>query len=130
MLEPLWPGVVGEWADQAHHLADYLGDDHDLWVLREAARKKRDAFHVPADLDALVALIDRRRKQLQDKAWLLGARLYEPNRSGCMRGSGNIGGFGTKLPQHLTPKCDYKAQTSPSSTRDDVQSACFGKVTT
>ena len=78
MLEPLWPGVVGEWADQAHQLADYLGDDHDLWVLREAARKKSNDFPVPADLDVLRALIDRRRTQLQDKAWLLGARLYEP----------------------------------------------------
>ena len=78
MLEPLWPGVVGEWADQAHQLADYLGDDHDLWVLREAASKKSSDFPVPADLDALLALIDRRRAQLQDKAWLLGARLYEP----------------------------------------------------
>ena len=42
------------------------------------ARKKSADFPVPADLDALLALIDRRRKQLQDKAWLLGARLYEP----------------------------------------------------
>jgi CHAD domain-containing protein len=78
MLEPLWPGVVEEWADQAHQLADYLGDDHDLWVLREAAAKASADFPAPADLDALLALIDRRRAQLQNKAWLLGARLYEP----------------------------------------------------
>ena len=78
MLEPLWPGVIEEWADQAHRLADYLGDDHDLWVLREASKAKSDDFADAADLDALLALIDRRRKQLQDKARLLGARLYEP----------------------------------------------------
>jgi CHAD domain-containing protein len=78
MLEPLWPGVIEEWADQAHQLADYLGDDHDLAVLREAAKEKGGAFDDPAHLDALLALIDRRRKQLQDKAFLLGARLYEP----------------------------------------------------
>jgi CHAD domain-containing protein len=78
MLEPLWPGVIEEWADQAHQLADYLGDDHDLWVLREASKAKSDDFADAADLDALLALIDRRRRQLQDKARLLGARLYEP----------------------------------------------------
>ena len=77
MLEPLCPEVLGEWADQAHQLSEYLGDDHDLWVLREAARKKSADFSVPADLDALLALIDRRRTQLQKKASLLGARLYE-----------------------------------------------------
>jgi len=78
MLEPLWPGVIEEWADQAHQLADYLGDDHDLWVLREASKAKSGEFADAADLDALLALIDRRRSQLQDKARLLGARLYEP----------------------------------------------------
>jgi CHAD domain-containing protein len=78
MLEPLWPGVIEEWADQAHQLADYLGDDHDLWVLREASKRKSDDFADPADLDALLALVDRRRRQLQGKARLLGARLYEP----------------------------------------------------
>jgi CHAD domain-containing protein len=78
MLEPLWPGVVEEWADQAHQLADYLGDDHDLWVLRETSKRKSDDFADSADLDALLALIDRRRAQLQSKARLLGARLYEP----------------------------------------------------
>jgi CHAD domain-containing protein len=78
MLEPLWPGVIEEWADQAHQLADYLGDDHDLWVLRETSKAKSDDFADPADLDALLALIDRRRGQLQAKARLLGARLYEP----------------------------------------------------
>lgn len=78
MLEPLWPGVLGELADQAHQLADYLGDDHDLWVLRETVKKKIDDFPNRADSDALLALVDRHRIQLQDKAWLLGARLYEP----------------------------------------------------
>lgn len=78
MLEPLWPGVIEEWGDQAHQLADYLGDDHDLWVLRETSKAKSHDFASPADLDALLALIDQRRGQLQGKARLLGARLYEP----------------------------------------------------
>jgi CHAD domain-containing protein len=77
MLEPLWPGVIEELADQAHQLADYLGDDHDLWVLRDASERKSDQFADPADLDALLALIDRRRRQLQNKARVLGARLYQ-----------------------------------------------------
>jgi CHAD domain-containing protein len=78
MLEPLWPGVIGEWADQAHQLADYLGDDHDLAVLRDAVTKHSHTFTERTDSDALLALIDRQRAHLQDKARLLGARLYEP----------------------------------------------------
>lgn len=78
MLEPLWPGVVGEWGDQAHQLGEYLGDDHDLWVLRQAVKAKPKAFRAAGERDALLALIDRRRTQLEEKALLLGARLYEP----------------------------------------------------
>ena len=77
MLEPLWPGMVGEIADQAHKLSDYLGDEHDLTVLRETAEAHRAAFRDPASLAALLAFIDRARGELREKAMLLGARLYE-----------------------------------------------------
>jgi CHAD domain-containing protein len=77
VLEPLWPGMIGELADQAHQLADYLGDEHDLTVLRETALAHGDAFRDPGTLGALLALADRCRSQLREKSLLLGARLYE-----------------------------------------------------
>jgi CHAD domain-containing protein len=66
VLTPLAIGPVGELADEFHHLADYLGDEHDLAVLRERAAASGD----------LQALIDRRREELQDRAFALGERLY------------------------------------------------------
>ena len=77
LLEPLWPGMIGELADQAHKLADYLGDEHDLSVLRETVLANRAAFRDGATQSALLALIDRCRSELREKAMLLGARLYE-----------------------------------------------------
>jgi CHAD domain-containing protein len=77
MLEPLWPGMIGVLADQAHKLSDYLGDEHDFNVLREAAVANRSAFRDPGSLSALLALIDRAREELREKALLLGSRLYE-----------------------------------------------------
>ena len=77
ILKPLWPGVVGELADQAHKLTDYLGDDHDLAVLREKALETGGSVSGDAELSALVALIDRRRTELRDKAFVLGRRIYE-----------------------------------------------------
>jgi len=76
LLEPLWPGVIGELADQAHQLADYLGDEHDLSVLRDQAHAHRDAFRDAGSFDALIALVDRCQSQLREKSLLLGARLY------------------------------------------------------
>lgn len=75
VLEPLWPAMIAEFGDQAHKLADYLGDDHDLAVLRE--KLKPEAFKHSGNADALLAIIDRCRAQLQEKAFLLGGRIYD-----------------------------------------------------
>jgi CHAD domain-containing protein len=64
ILTPIATGPVGELADEFHHLADYLGDEHDLALLRPCA---------PA---SATDLVDRRREELQDKALALGERLY------------------------------------------------------
>jgi CHAD domain-containing protein len=64
VLTPIATGPVGELADEFHHLSDYLGDEHDLAVLRA---------RVPA---SATDLVDRRREELQDKAFALGGRLY------------------------------------------------------
>jgi CHAD domain-containing protein len=76
-LQPLWPGPIGELADQAHQLADYLGDDHDLSVLRERVLYNKAEFPGAAPRGVLLALIDRLRTELRDKAMVLGRRLYE-----------------------------------------------------
>jgi len=73
----MWPGLIGELADQSHKLADYLGDDHDLSVLRGKVLEMGDALPDPAARSALIALIDRYRTELRDKAMVLGRRLYE-----------------------------------------------------
>ncbi|HEY4209972.1 MAG TPA: CHAD domain-containing protein [Steroidobacteraceae bacterium] len=76
-LQPLWPGLIGELADQAHQLADYLGDDHDLSVLRARIVFDKDAFRTPGSHGPLLAVIDRWRGELRDKAMVLGRRLYQ-----------------------------------------------------
>ena len=74
-LTPLAAGTVGELADEFHHLADYLGDEHDLAVLRERVSTPAAGMSETA-ASALKAFIDRRREELQDKAFSLGERLY------------------------------------------------------
>ena len=76
VLEPLSPGKLGELADQAHKLADYLGDDHDLAVLRDKVIALEKLFIAVGGTGALLALIDRCRNQLCDKAFLVGRRIY------------------------------------------------------
>jgi CHAD domain-containing protein len=74
-LTPVWPEVLRELADQAHKLADDLGDEHDLTVLRQKAHAYQDTL--ASDFSVLLALIDRRRIELRDKAGIRGRQLYE-----------------------------------------------------
>jgi CHAD domain-containing protein len=73
LSEVCGPAVAGQ-AKDAHRLADLLGDDHDLGIFRDTLT--RGAVHAPADLDAVVRLIDHRRDQLQTEAFYLGGRVY------------------------------------------------------
>jgi CHAD domain-containing protein len=76
ILEPLRPGPIGELAGQAHRLSDYLGDDHDLAVLRERVVTQAPTFGSTGN-GALLALIDRCQGRLREKALRLGRRIYD-----------------------------------------------------
>lgn len=77
ILEPVWPGPIGERADQLHKLSDYLGEDHDLYVLREKLTAWQESSGTAQDHQALLALIEHCRARLQQKAGILGRRLYD-----------------------------------------------------
>ena len=77
LLEPMAPGPIGALADQMHKLSDYLGDDHDLAVLREKVLAHADKFPAPGGPGALLALIDRCQDRLRARAFFVGRRIYE-----------------------------------------------------
>ena len=74
LLAPAAGPTVRSHAKDAHRLADLLGDDHDLSLLRDELI--RSSTLLPVDLDATLALIDHRRDELQTEAIHIGARIY------------------------------------------------------
>jgi CHAD domain-containing protein len=76
LLEPISPGPIGSRADEMHKLSDYLGDDHDLAVLREQVTSHADTFPPPGGPAALLALIDRCQDRLRVRAFFTGRRAY------------------------------------------------------
>ena len=76
LLEGIWPSELEVRCKAAKTLSDYLGDDHDLAILRETISDKPGDYGSKKDIQAFVALIDRRRNQLQSKAFPLGQRLF------------------------------------------------------
>jgi CHAD domain-containing protein len=75
VLTPVASGEIGSLADQFHRLSTYLGDEHDLAVLKD----KLPEFKVLAGGElstSLTTAIERRRKSLRSKAFSLGEQLY------------------------------------------------------
>lgn len=74
LLQRVWKDVQSAWAAALGDLAELLGDDHDLEVLRETL-----AAHTDLDADAcreLLARADARSACLRGDARALGQRLY------------------------------------------------------
>jgi len=73
VVEPAWPGPLKSLGKELKCLADRLGTHHDLTVLRDIAAA--EDFGATA-ASALVALIDRRRRELEEEVRPLGRRIY------------------------------------------------------
>jgi CHAD domain-containing protein len=74
LVGPICGQAVRGQAKEAHALADLLGDDHDLAVLRQTLTQT--GAQVASDLDAVLGLLDHRRQQLQAEAMFVGERVY------------------------------------------------------
>lgn len=72
LLRGSWKPVIGELAEQAHVLADLLGDHHDLTVLAEDLEGRQGL----GDRAQIRELIDRRQDELLKEALKLGSRLF------------------------------------------------------
>ena len=69
------PKKMKRLARHAHRLSDVVGADHDLAVLRAAARERQETL-ASGELALLDGLIGRRREQLRRKALKRARRLY------------------------------------------------------
>jgi CHAD domain-containing protein len=84
LLRDLWPESIKPLVKAASHLADLLGDDHDLAVLAALLRPDEDGVEPPMppvdlpaeQVDLVDDLIATERARLQSEARRLGALLY------------------------------------------------------
>jgi CHAD domain-containing protein len=77
VLQPIQLGQLTTLADQAHALANALGDDHDLALLAQKFLAESDRFPERTTMATLGDLIARRRTLLQAQALTLGHQLYD-----------------------------------------------------
>ncbi|HTX32351.1 MAG TPA: CHAD domain-containing protein [Solirubrobacteraceae bacterium] len=106
------PTVRGH-AKDLDHLSDLLGDDHDLAVLRDELTN--DVAAAPADLEAVLRLIDHRRAELQAEAFGIGERVYAESPKAFRRRLERSWKAGRKLAR--VPEEQHPAQLAAATRR-------------
>ncbi|MFN2171327.1 MAG: CHAD domain-containing protein [Candidatus Promineifilaceae bacterium] len=76
ILQQVWPLMLQDTGNELHLLSDFLGDAHDLVVLKETLLAEPPLSAGELNLITLLALLDRRRRYLEEASWTLGQRLY------------------------------------------------------
>lgn len=76
LLAPSWPKLMALRSDTLKRLADMLGDDHDLAVMRELMQAQPQLFGDDNLRERLGIAIAQRRGELQSAALKLGDELY------------------------------------------------------
>ncbi len=77
LLRDSWPDVMAEMGDEAHELADLLGDHHDLTVLAADVRDRESlAAEGDEEVAAIMSAIEGRQEELLEAAVPVGERLY------------------------------------------------------
>lgn len=73
-LAPLWPGLIKAHAEELEQLSDWLGDEHDLSVLKGHVLAWEQADDLP--IAELQRAMDERTEELRVRALALGSRVY------------------------------------------------------
>lgn len=76
ILNPVWPEPLDALSDALHTLANHLGQDHDLYELRQVVVGRPEMFEDESALQFLLALLSHRRAELEGLARPLGERIY------------------------------------------------------
>jgi CHAD domain-containing protein len=74
VIEPVWPAVIKALGDECHELADLLGKEHDLAVLREVLEK--ESLVGPEEAASVAEAVEESRTGLQQQALFLGRRVF------------------------------------------------------
>lgn len=77
LLEDMWTDILQAYEHSLKNLQEWLGDDHNLVVLRDRVLNDPRAFGTAAQTDLLLGLISEYQNELRAESLDLGRRIYE-----------------------------------------------------
>ncbi len=90
LLEGIWTEVMRARETSLKELETWLGDDHNLAVLREKLEANPHHFGGAKNVDACLTVVAQFQRELREQAKALGERLYEEKPGGFARGVGHL----------------------------------------
>jgi CHAD domain-containing protein len=102
LLKPMWSTMLDRLGDELETLGEYLSEDHDLALLRQHVLEAADPADNRTDVEALIALIDQRRAELQVEAKRLGERVYA-EKPGAFTGRLQVYWQAWRSSEHIDP---------------------------
>lgn len=76
LLEDLWTEIMQGYEASLKDVETWLGDDHNLVLLRERLIAEPDLFGESKSTDLVLNLIEKQQKELRDNATSVGERVY------------------------------------------------------
>jgi CHAD domain-containing protein len=77
LLEDLWTDVIKATENSPKNLDTWLGNDHNLAVLRETIVADPGSYGQKKDIDLTLRLIGKYQKELREQSLILAARIYD-----------------------------------------------------
>jgi CHAD domain len=109
LLRPVWPEQMDATARELETLGEYLGDDHDLFILQQSVQERCAGDGDQRELEILHGLIEERQRELRAAAVALGARFYaEKSATFCER----LDGYWNTWRREKT-RCVQSAEATP-----------------
>jgi len=85
LVESLWTEMMRAREAALKDLETWLGDDHNLVVLKERLESAPDQYGGERNVQVFAALMDKYSEELREKAMSLGERLYEQKPKALVR---------------------------------------------
>lgn len=76
LLQNLWKPLMKARSEEAKHLAELLGEDHDAALLDQLLEQNGHEFPDQAEVAAFRGMIAKAQKRIRKEAFLLGERLF------------------------------------------------------
>ncbi len=127
LLESLWTEVMQAHEASLKNLETWLGDDHNLVVLRGKLQSEPEKYGEAQDIQLFFTLADQHQKELREKSTSLGQRVYEEKPKRFTKNIAKLWDAWQKQPDSMKQEQKAQRDSQPSATRKRPQAAVKGK---